>query len=183
MCTIALFQFEIGNLMDLTISDYFVVCFAIAMTLYNFRKFMRNGHKLIYRDVVMTAGYLSYAIVHIAGSFNDGTALAFLASVGLSFIVASLGLVTIETITSVRVRLGHVLDFTALVDKSVRWVVISVMALYVTNIAYDGFMQDQGTRIDLLCADTTGMCLALFCLEYARQQMRDMDFAKTAESS
>jgi hypothetical protein len=169
--------------MDVTASDYFIGCIAVGLTLYNFHKLRRNDYKVIYRDVIIVAGYLGYAALAIGESFNDGTILAFLASIGLSFVAASIGLAIVELILSIRVRLGHTLDFSAHVDKSIRWLVVSVLVLYVINIAYDGFMQEQGIRIDLLCADTAGMFMTLFCLERARQQMRVVRPNAAAESS
>lgn len=158
--------------MDVGFSDYIVGGMAVSLVVYNLYKVRRNSYKLAYKDVIMTAGYLGYATVAIGGSFNDGTILGFLASVGISFIVASIGLTVTETVVLLRIKRGQSLDCAATIDKSIRWVIIAVIAMYMTNVAYDGFMQDGGTRVDLLFADTIGLCLAVFCLERARQQLR-----------
>lgn len=167
--------------MNFTFSDYFVGVIAISMVTYDLIKYRRNDYKVIYKEVISTASFIAYAMAIINGGFNNDTPFGFLASAGISFIIASVGLVIIETVLSFRLNRNEVSDYAVAIDTSVRWVVVAVGVIYMINIVYDAFMQGGGTRVDLLLADTIGLCLAIVCLEKARLQLHTKTIASPAE--
>lgn len=162
--------------------EYFYAGAMSVAVLYNLYKIRKNNYKVVYKDVIVLTSYMTFVAIVVIDDINSNTVLSFLATIGVSFMVAAFGLAIAESVVLIRTKKNPELDHVAMSDRSVRWIIVAVVVVYIANIVYDTYIQDGGTRVDLILADTLGLCLALFCLEKVRQQLRVIDTAIAAES-